>query len=90
MYESLVKPPVSKRIKSGKVTLKAGEEVGQHVTENKEEIIIVLRGSVTLVKGTESIPLKTGDAHFVPEGTVHNVINKSTDEAVYVYVVSAL
>ena len=44
--ESLLKPPLSKQLKSGKVTLFPGEDVGEHITSKREEIIIVIKGNI--------------------------------------------
>lgn len=51
-YESLIKPPASEILKSGRVFLAPGESVGEHVTLQREEMIIVLRGSAVI---TESL-----------------------------------
>jgi mannose-6-phosphate isomerase-like protein (cupin superfamily) len=60
------------------------------VTERREEVIIVLRGSATLIKAGERIALAEGDSHFISEGVRHNVRNESGGTLEYVYVVSLL
>ncbi|MBN1544190.1 cupin domain-containing protein [Candidatus Woesearchaeota archaeon] len=89
-YTSLVKPPHSARIKSGRVFLSEGEEVGEHVTDNKEEMIVILKGTATLVSGGSSFVLKEKEAFFIGKGTKHNVKNESEADLEYVYVVSLL
>jgi mannose-6-phosphate isomerase-like protein (cupin superfamily) len=84
----LVKPPQSSFLKASKVLLSPGEEVGEHVTENREEIILVLKGEGILMNGRLSIPLKEGQVHHVGENTLHNVKNTSSSDLEYVYVVS--
>jgi mannose-6-phosphate isomerase-like protein (cupin superfamily) len=84
----LVRPPQSRLLKGGRVTLSPGEEVGEHVTENREEIIVVLRGTASLLKGDEIIELNEGEAHFIEEGTRHNVRNSSDRELEYIYAVT--
>jgi mannose-6-phosphate isomerase-like protein (cupin superfamily) len=86
--ESLVKPPVSRVLKGGRVVLCPGEEVGQHVTENREELLVVLKGIATLIMEGVSVKIDTGGAHYIEEGVTHNVRNDSDDDLEYVYVVS--
>jgi mannose-6-phosphate isomerase len=86
--ESLIKPPASEALKSGRVILSPGEEIGEHVTEKREELLVVLRGTATLAKEDERIELHKGKTHYIPEGIRHNVINMSDKELEYVYIVS--
>jgi|GEM_PF-2016375 len=72
----------------GRIFLRPGEEIGQHKTENREEIIIVLRGEATLVKEGEKTFLKERDVHFIGNGIVHNVKNESRKKLEYIYVVN--
>ncbi|MBN2053021.1 cupin domain-containing protein [Candidatus Woesearchaeota archaeon] len=89
-YESLIKPPMSQTLKSGRVVLQPGEEIGEHTTSSKEELIIVLNGELLLRKGREEIVLKKGNSHYIPPEVIHNVINKSGAESEYIYVVCLL
>ena len=84
---SLLKPPKSKILKSSKIILSPGENVGEHITHNKEEIIIVLKGEAILRKNNENIKLESGETCYIGENTVHNVLNNSDKELEYVYVV---
>lgn len=86
--EHIVKPPESRLLKSGRVTLSPGEEIGWHVTENREELIVILKGTATLLTGSTQTVLNPGDTHFVQEGVNHNVRNDSEGEVEYVYTVS--
>jgi mannose-1-phosphate guanylyltransferase len=88
--ETWLKPPQSSLLKSGRVILQPGEEVGRHVTTKKEEVIIVLRGSATVHAGEETITLHPGATHFIPEGVNHNVVNTGKDVLEYLYVVGLL
>ncbi|MFH1978475.1 MAG: cupin domain-containing protein [Candidatus Aenigmatarchaeota archaeon] len=88
--KNIVSPPDSRRIKSRKVFLSPGEEVGEHVTEKREEVIIVLKGKVTLEKEDQEIQLHEGESYFISEGVKHNVKNESDEPLEYVYVVSLL
>lgn len=86
--ESLIKPPISKALKSGKVILSPGEEIGKHVTEKREELLVVLKGTATLIEEGKSTELHKGKTHYIPQGILHNVINKSDKELEYVYIVN--
>ncbi len=77
----------SPSLAGGKVILRPGEEVGEHITENREEVIIVLKGNATLVKANERIELSEGETHFIKEGIKHNVKNLSNEPLEYIYVV---
>ncbi|MBN2330236.1 MAG: cupin domain-containing protein [Candidatus Aenigmarchaeota archaeon] len=88
MYsESLFKPPVTSNIKAGKVVLSPNEEVGEHVTEKREEILVILRGTATLVIDGKSTEIKEGELYYINEGLNHNVINTQQEELEYVYIV---
>jgi len=86
--ESLIKPPDSKTLKSGKVILSPGEDIGEHITDKREEIIFVIKGNATLIKEGEQIQLKTGEIHYIKPETLHNIKNNSDEELEYIYVVS--
>ena len=85
--DSLIKPPGSKILKAGRVVLHPGEEIGEHTTDKREEIIIVVKGTAVLVKEGKEIILKNGDTHYIEEGILHNVKNTSKKKTEYVYVV---
>ncbi|MFC2143681.1 cupin domain-containing protein [Candidatus Aenigmatarchaeota archaeon] len=83
----IITPPASKNIKSGRVFLHPGEEIGEHVTKNREEIIIILKGTATITDGDKNI-VKAGETYFVKEDVKHNVKNESDQNLEYIYVVS--
>ncbi len=83
--ELLVKPPRSRLLKARRVILSPGEEVGEHKTEEREELIIVLSGTASLLKGDDVIELNEGEAHFIEEGLTHNVRNNSGRVLEYIY-----
>jgi len=84
----IIKPPVSKALKSGRVRLSPGEEIGEHVTEKREELLVVLKGTATLINSGEVIELKEGETRYIKEGVKHNVKNTSNIPLEYIYVVS--
>lgn len=87
---SIIKPPNSKILKAGRVVLHPGEEIGEHTTDKREEIIIVVKGKAVLIKEGKEIVLNKGDTHYTEEGILHNVKNTSSDELEYIYVVCNL
>jgi len=88
--ESILKPPISAILKCGKVSLLPNESVGEHITDKREEVIIVVKGTATLRKGEKTFIIHENETHFIPEGTVHNVLNNSSESLEYYYVVSLL
>ena len=89
-YKSIVKPPVSQVLKSGRVTLAPGESVGEHVTENKEEVLVILLGTAEVMVKDKPIPLQQGATFFIQEGTKHDVKNIGESKLEYVYIVALL
>jgi mannose-6-phosphate isomerase-like protein (cupin superfamily) len=87
----LAGPPATVRMKSGMVSLKPGEAVGTHNTDNKEELIIVLEGEGKMVfDGYNSVKLSIGENAYCPPFTEHNIINTKNKILKYIYVVSIL
>lgn len=76
-------------LRCGLVTLKPQESVGEHKTINKEEVIIILKGSAVIYYGKNK---KTRVARntfvYIPPETLHNVKNSGTKILQYVYVTS--
>jgi quercetin dioxygenase-like cupin family protein len=87
-YTSIIKPPQSRNMKAGRVVLHPGESVGEHVTEKREELIIVLRGSGVLIMNGKETILKTGETVYIGEGVRHDIKNNTVNVLEYVYVVS--
>lgn len=88
--KSLLKPPLSTRLRSGSVVLAPGEDVGEHKTEGREEAIIILSGTATIVcEGLEAVvPAKT--LAYIPPESVHNVFNKTSLPLEYIYLVTPI
>jgi quercetin dioxygenase-like cupin family protein len=84
----LVTPEDSKRMRSRVVVLEPGKEVGEHTTEDREELLTVLEGKVVLVGPDGEHPIVPGQAAFIPLGTKHNVINRTKAPARYMYVLA--
>jgi len=84
---SIIKPPITQRLKVGYVELEKGAEVGEHVTSQKEEAIIVISGEAKVVIEGENIKAKAGELVYVGPDKKHNVINENSLTLKYVYVV---
>ena len=85
--QSIIKPPASEILKSAKILLSPAEEIGEHVTEKREELLIVLKGSGVLVRQTEKIRIYAGETYYIKENILHNIINDTDKELEYIYVV---
>jgi quercetin dioxygenase-like cupin family protein len=85
--ESIIKPSETKVLKSGRVKLASGEEIGEHITSKREEILIVLKGTATVINEGKKLELKEGETHYIKEDVKHNIKNNSEKELEYIYVV---
>ena len=86
----LFKPPATNSLKAGRVTLQPNESIGEHVTEKREEAIIILKGTATLILEDNTIELGQGQALYIGPEKKHDVKNKGTQELEYIYVVGLL
>lgn len=85
---SWLKPPVSANIKSGYVFLHKGEEVGEHITESREEVLYIVEGEAKVTVGELAEYAEAGSMIYIPPQTKHNVKNESDEDLKYIYVVS--
>jgi len=82
-------PPESVTMRSGLVVLAPGQSVGEHNTENFEELIIVLQGeALAQIKGQKAIGIREGIAVYIPPKTDHNIQNMGDSILRYIYVVA--
>jgi quercetin dioxygenase-like cupin family protein len=84
----LVTPEDAKRMRARVVELEPGKAVGEHTTEDREELIVVLEGAIVVIGPEGEHPLKVGQAAFIPLDTVHNVKNMTKKKARYMYVLA--
>ncbi|MEM4728536.1 MAG: cupin domain-containing protein [Thermoplasmata archaeon] len=85
----LLTPPDSRYLRGRVETKRPGEETGTHVTEGREEVLIVLEGTATVELGrsrVRRIAMGPGRALFIPEGIPHNVRNSGGSGLRYLYV----
>ena len=81
--------PKTVGIRSGQVILKKGESVGEHVTNGKEEVIVVLRGTAEITTNKLlNIEACENSVSYIPPETVHNVKNIGEGDLRYIYIVS--
>ncbi len=85
--ESMIKAPISDALKCGYVLLKPGEEIGEHKTENKEEVIIILSGLATIICDGETEKVGKEKIVYIPPEKLHNIKNEGDEELRYLYVV---
>ena len=87
----LIKPPESQKIKSGLVVLQKGEEIGEHITKNKEEVIVILQGRALVeIEGKPAQTVEANNFVFIPENKKHNLKNESPEILKYAYVVAPI
>ncbi len=89
-YQSLLNGvPHTKGLRSGKVSLLPGEDVGEHSTKDNEEVLVVLSGEGKVVcKGFQSLTINTRTIGYIPPFTIHNVINTGEKPLEYIYIVT--
>ncbi len=87
-YASVLKPPVSSKIRSGFVCLLPKCSGEEHSTEAYEEMIIILGGQAVLHSGDTDNSLTTGQVAYVPPFTKHLMRNNGTMTLKYLYVVT--
>jgi mannose-6-phosphate isomerase-like protein (cupin superfamily) len=74
---------------SGLVTLKPGETVGEHNTDEYEEILVIFSGSGQMnIHGGNTMELKYGVIAYCPPHTAHDIICTGKEELKYIYVAS--
>jgi mannose-6-phosphate isomerase-like protein (cupin superfamily) len=75
-------------MKSGYMTLKPCESVGEHSTENREEALIILEGEARIsFDGRAEVSAPAGSLVYIPAQTRHDVRNEGPGLLRYIYVV---
>ncbi len=74
---------------SGLVLLHPGEHVGEHSTEDHEEMLVILEGNAQLLgDGKPVLKLSAGQFGYVPPHSRHDVVNCGQTDLRYVYIVA--
>lgn len=88
-YERIIEQQQSYKLRSGLVTLQPGESVGEHSTEDYEELVIALSGNGELeAEGLGKVKFGEGQVAYNPPNTKHNVINTGDQPFKYIYIVT--
>lgn len=81
--------PLTCGMKSGYVTLKPSESVGEHKTVGKEEAIIVLEGDASVYVEKKLLCVSQAPSLvYIPPEIDHDIKNESSQVLRYVYVVA--
>jgi len=81
----------TRKIKSGLVILKSGEEVGEHITDHREEVILVLAGQAVIqCQGERDVVVGPEELVYIPSEKKHNVRNDQVTDLKYLHLVSFL
>ncbi len=86
----LLKPPTSERLKSGYVILKHGEEIGEHRTDDREEMLIILKGRASITCESETVEVNAHSVVYIPRNARHNLMNKLSSDPKYIYLVTSV
>ncbi|PKK85183.1 MAG: hypothetical protein CVT48_06665 [Thermoplasmata archaeon HGW-Thermoplasmata-1] len=96
-YQRLIKPPQSVGMHSGRVVVQKGGNVGEHSTENYEEMLIILGGfgkaeieGDPITQEKRVLPLEAGTIVYIPPHKKHDVFNTGKGELSYIFVVSQI
>ena len=86
----LTGPPQTGGMRSGRVVLKAGEDMHRHSTENNEELLVFLQGKARVLLGNETLTMEAGQVLYIPPQTEHALHNDGPDELRYIYTVATV
>lgn len=65
----------------GIVEIKAGVSNPTHIHPNCDEILFLIEGKLDHRLGDETIPMRAGDAIYVPMGIIHGALNTGASVA---------
>ena len=76
-------------MRSGLVSLKPGEEIGEHSTDSREEALVILSGEAQICcVGSPELSVSAATLVYIPPHTRHNVKNSGNSQLKYIYIVS--
>jgi len=83
--------PQTHGMRSGRVWLRPGQEIGQHSTGAHEEILVFLAGrGLALIGDDAPLEVAAGKVCYIPPQTRHNMRNNSDAPFVYIYCVAPI
>ena len=81
--------PATCGMRSGRVKLATGEEIGEHSTGRHEEVLVVIDGTGQVhVEGHDPLTIRGGQEAYIPPQSTHNVRNTGEAPLRYIYVVA--
>ena len=81
--------PATCGMRSGRVELATGEEIGEHSTGRHEEVLVVIDGTGQVhVEGHDPLTIRGGQEAYIPPQSKHNVRNTGEGTLRYIYVVA--
>ena len=88
-YQSLLKPPKTHGLHSGRVYLKPGSDCGRHTTGINEEMLVFLSGAgIAAIGDEQELKIGQGKILYVPPQTIHNIKNTSDKPLIYIFCVT--
>ncbi len=88
-YFKILGESQTRTMRSGMVTLKPGENVGEHSTKDYEEMLVILNGKGEAeVNNKEKFNIEKGQIVYIPPNTVHNIFNTGDSFLQYIYIVA--
>ena len=66
-----------------KTELHPGKETSGHNHSGQEEVYIFTNGKGSMVVGTKTYNVKTGDIVLIPDGDFHKVFNEGDDDLIF-------
>lgn len=75
-------------VKAGHVLLKPSENIGEHSTNDREEVIIFLKGNGEVVIENDILKIESNSVLYIPPQTKHDIKNIGRDDLDYIYVTS--
>ena len=83
-------PITAVHVRGRSIILRPGESVPWHSTQRREEVLIMLEGTLRLeLDGGKAqrrgLRLSAGHCVFLPQATRHRLMNQSTRRAQYLY-----
>jgi mannose-6-phosphate isomerase-like protein (cupin superfamily) len=75
-------------MRSGRVVLKAGEDMHRHSTQGNEELLVFLEGKARVVLGAETVTMEAGQVLYIPPQVEHEVHNDGPALLQYIYTVA--
>ncbi len=90
-YQSLIKPPKTYGLHSGRVYLLPGADCGRHTTGPQEEVLVFLSGTgIAAIGDNQELKIGQGKILYVPPQTIHNIKNTSDKPLIYIFCVTGV